>query len=152
MSSPSPPPPYSLQPPPYTRRQRKPPREPSPPRPPRLSSRELLTEALKCAQRAVKLDLAKSDLPLAVAAYDEAIAILQQVIARRSQKPGSTSEVERVTGIVSQQSLIPPLPRSRSLRPLSLSRGTVSAHNHGLLFSRCLFFFLSFLSCSSFVA
>lgn len=108
MSSPSPPPPYSLQPPPYTRRQRKqPPREPSPPRPPRLSSRELLTEALKCAQRAVKLDTAKLDLPLAVAAYGEGIAILQQVIARRSQKPGVTSEVERVTSIVSQP---PPLP------------------------------------------
>jgi len=58
-----------------------------------------LTEALECAQRAVKLDLAKSDLPLAVAAYDESIAVLQRVIARRSQKPGISSEVERVTGI-----------------------------------------------------
>jgi hypothetical protein len=145
MSSPSPPPPYSLQPPPYTRRQRKPPREPSPPRPPRLSSRELLTEALKCAQRAVKLDLAKSDLPLAVAAYDEAIAILQRVIARRSQKPGIMSEVERVTSIVSQHPPSSPPP----LRPLSLSLspGTISAHNQGLLFSRCpFFFFLSFCS------
>jgi hypothetical protein len=125
MSSPSPPPPYSLQPPPYTRRQRKPPREPSPPRPPRVSSRELLTEALKCAQRAVKLDLAKSDMPLAVAAYDEGIAILQLVIARRLQNPGIANEVERVTGIVSQHP------------PLFLS---VSAHNRGLLLS---FFFCS---------
>ncbi|KAF8498238.1 hypothetical protein F5888DRAFT_1826570 [Russula emetica] len=99
MSSPSPPPPYSLQPPPYTRRQRKPLREPSPPRPPRVSSRELLTEALKCAQRAVKLDSANTDLPLAVAAYGEAIAILQRVIARRSQKPGVMSDAERVTSI-----------------------------------------------------
>jgi len=66
-----------------------------------VSSRELLTEALKCAQRAVKLDTAKSDLHLAVAAYDEAIAILQRVISRRSQKPGIMSEVERVTSIVS---------------------------------------------------
>src|SRR5216684_3567173 len=41
MSSPSPPPPYSLQPPPYTRRRRKRTREPSPPRPPRVSSREM---------------------------------------------------------------------------------------------------------------
>jgi len=111
MSSPSPPPPYSLQPPPYTRRQRKPPREPSP-RPPRVSSRELLTEALKCAQRAVKLDLAKSDLSLAVTAYDEGIAILQLVIARRLQNPGIKDEVERVTGIVSQHS--PPLFVTRS--------------------------------------
>lgn len=59
----------------------------------------MLTEALKCAQRAVKLDLAKSDLPLAVVAYEEAISILQDVIARRSEKPGIMSEVERVTSI-----------------------------------------------------
>jgi hypothetical protein len=116
MSSPIPPPPYSLQPPPYTRRQRKQqPREPSPPGPPRLSSREMLKEALKCARRAVKLDSitklesaklgsasVRRDLPAAVAAYDEAIAILQRVIARRSQKPGIAGEVERVTDIVSQ--------------------------------------------------
>jgi len=139
MSSPSPPPPYSLQPPPYTRRQRKKlPREPSPPRPPRVSSRELLTEALKRAQRAVKLDLAKSDLALAVAAYGEAIAILQRVIARRSQKPGVTSEVERITSIVSR-SLPPTTTTTTTILPL-LSFGTISAHNQGLLFSRCPFF------------
>jgi hypothetical protein len=139
-SSPSPPPPYSLQPPPYTRRQRKLPREPSPPRPPRVSSRKLLTEALNFAQRAVKLDLANGDLAVAVAVYDEAIAILQRVITRRSQKPGITSEVDRVTSIVSQPS--PSLPPP--FRSLSLSPGTVSAYNRGLLFiAMSPFFFVA---------
>jgi hypothetical protein len=139
-SSPSPPPPYSLQPPPYTRRQRKPPREPSPPRPPRVSSRKLLTEALNFAQRAVKLDLANGDLAVAVAAYDEAIAILQRVITRRSQKPGITSEVDRVTSIVSQSS--PPLallPAFRSLGHLEPSALTIEDYCS----SRCPFFFVA---------
>jgi hypothetical protein len=48
-----------------------------------------LTEALNFAKRAVKLDSANADLPLAVAAYDEAIEILQRVITRRSQKAGN---------------------------------------------------------------
>src|SRR5258707_13803569 len=93
----------------------------------------MLTEALKCAQRAVKLDAAKTDLSLAVAPYDEAITILQSVIARRSQKPAIASEVERVTSIVSQP-LPFPLP-SRSL-PTSffVMCGTVGAHSQGLLF------------------
>jgi hypothetical protein len=80
----------------------------------------MLKEALKCARRAVKLDSVtklesapsnklgsslRPDLPAAVAAYDEAIAILQRVIARRSQKPGIAGEVERVTDIVSQTPL-----------------------------------------------
>jgi hypothetical protein len=148
MSSPSPPPPYSLQPPPYTRRQRKLPREPSPPRPPRLSSRELLTDALKCAQRAVKLDMAKSDLPLAVAAYDEAIAILQCVIARRSQKPGITGEVERVTSIVSQLPSPPLHPLSRPPpSPLFVSRNHQRSQSRTIVLA-VSFFFLSFLFCS----
>lgn len=144
MSCPSPPPPYPLQPPPYTRRQRKPPaREPSP-RPPRVSSRELLTEALKCAQRAVKLDLAKSDLPLTVAAYDEGIAILQLVIARRSQRPGITNEVERVTGIVSQN--IPP----SSLCHLEPSALTIvlAVSFFRLIFLSFFFFFVLLVFCS----
>jgi len=62
----------------------------------------MLTEALKFAQRAVKLDAVELDLPVAIALYDEAIAILQRVITRRSEKPGIKSEVERVTDIVSQ--------------------------------------------------
>jgi hypothetical protein len=66
----------------------------------------MLTEALKCARRAVKHDSVESDMPAAIAAYDEAIAILQRVIARRSQRPGITSEVERVTSIVSRPSLL----------------------------------------------
>lgn len=142
MSSPSPPPPYSLQPPPYTRRQRKLPRAPTPPRPPRVSSRELLAEALNFAQRAVKLDLANADLPLAVAAYDEAISILQRVITRRSEKPGIMSEVERVTGIVSQTplslSLLPPLPSPPS-HPLSSSSPlSFVTWNHERLQSRTI--------------
>ena len=137
-SSPTPPPPYSLQPPPYTRRQRKLPREPSPPRPPRVSSRKLLTEALNFAQRAVKLDLANADLAVAVTAYDEAIAILQRVITRRSQKPGIASEVDRVTSIVSQ-----PSPSIPPFRFLSLAPGTVSACNRGLLFIAISLFFCS---------
>ncbi|KAI0282238.1 hypothetical protein BC826DRAFT_1110910 [Russula brevipes] len=71
MSSPAPPVPYSLHPPPYMRVKRKP-----APRVPRQSSREILTGALQLAQRAVELDLAESDLPGAIAAYDEAIALL----------------------------------------------------------------------------
>jgi hypothetical protein len=62
----------------------------------------MLTEALRCAQHAVKLDAIEADLPVAILAYDEAIAILQRVITRRSQRPGITSEVQRVTDIVSQ--------------------------------------------------
>lgn len=98
MSS-SPPPPYSLRPPPYVRPrgQRKP-----PPKPSRPSSRELLTEALRRAQHAVTLDSneAPSDVPAAIAAYDEAIGLLKRVIERRSQRPGNASEVERVRDIV----------------------------------------------------
>jgi hypothetical protein len=150
MSSPSPPPPYSLRPPPYTRRQRKLPREPSPPRPPRVSSRELLTEALECAQRAVKLDLAKSDLPLAVAAYDESIAVLQRVIARRSQKPGISSEVERVTGIVSQ----PPHPPPPPLPPpsLSVTWNRQRSQSRTIVLAVSFFHFCPFCSGSCFVA
>ena len=66
----------------------------------------MLTEALKCARRAVKHDAVEADAPAAVAAYDEAITILQRVIRRRSQKPGVTSEVERVTDIVSPTSAL----------------------------------------------
>jgi len=98
MSS-SPPPPYSLRPPPYVRPrgQRKP-----PPKPSRPSSRELLTEALRRAQHAVTLDSneAPSDVPAAIAAYDEAIGLLKRVIERRSQRSGNASEVERVRDIV----------------------------------------------------
>jgi hypothetical protein len=110
-----------------------------------------LTEALKCAQRAVKLDLAKSDLPLAVAAYDEAIAILQRVIARRSQKPGITSEVERVTSIVSQHSSSLPSPApapAPSLCHLEPSALTIKDYcSRGVLFfSFCLFVLLVFVA------
>jgi hypothetical protein len=61
----------------------------------------MLTDALRRAQRAVELDSAESDVPGAIAAYDDAIALLQLVIERRSKKPGCGSEVERVTSIVS---------------------------------------------------
>jgi hypothetical protein len=37
----------------------------------------------------------------AIAAYDDAIALLRRVIERRSKKPGTASEVQRVTDIVS---------------------------------------------------
>ncbi|KAI0246590.1 hypothetical protein BJV78DRAFT_1253251 [Lactifluus subvellereus] len=89
----TPPPPYSLQPLPvyihqYKSRSRSPP-----------SSREMLAQALKRAQHAVHLDTAKSDLPATIAAYDEAIALLQRVVARRARKSGTEAEVERVTDI-----------------------------------------------------
>jgi hypothetical protein len=61
----------------------------------------MLAQALQRAQYAVQLDTTGSDLSAAVDAYDEAIALLQRVIARRAQKPGTQAEVERVTGIVS---------------------------------------------------
>jgi len=61
----------------------------------------MLTDALRRAQRAVELDSAESDVPAAIAAYDDAIALLQLVIERRSKKPVCAGEVERVTGIVS---------------------------------------------------
>ncbi|KAI9450286.1 hypothetical protein F5148DRAFT_601182 [Russula earlei] len=98
----TPPPPYSSQPPPaYTRSrpQRKSRRAPRPPRPARPSSRELLTKALHRALHAVELDSSGSDLPAAIAAYDEAIALLQRVITFRSRHPGRASELERVTEI-----------------------------------------------------
>jgi hypothetical protein len=71
----------------------------------RPSSRELLREALQRAQTAVQFDKAKSDLPAAVAAYEEAIALLQRVIERRAQILGAESEVKRVTEIVSHSHL-----------------------------------------------
>ena len=93
----------------------------------------MLTEALKCARRAVKHDSVESDMPAAIAAYDEAIAILQRVIARRSQRPGITSEVERVTSIVS--------------RPLFVIVGPSGLNSQRLLFSPAvlLVFFFFFV-------
>ena len=61
----------------------------------------MLAQALEQAQHAVHLDTARSDLPAAIAAYDEAIALLQRVVARRARKPGTEAEIERVTDIVS---------------------------------------------------
>jgi hypothetical protein len=61
----------------------------------------MLTGALRRAQRAVELDSAEADVPAAIAAYDDAIALLRRVIERRSKKPGCASEVERITDIVS---------------------------------------------------
>ena len=61
----------------------------------------MLAQALERAQHAVQLDTARSDLPAAIAAYDEAIALLKRVIARRARNPGTEAEVERVTSIVS---------------------------------------------------
>ena len=61
----------------------------------------MLAQALEQAQHAVHLDTARSDLPAAIAAYDEAIALLQRVVARRARKPGTEAEIERVTNIVS---------------------------------------------------
>lgn len=62
----------------------------------------MLSEALRRSQHAVKLDMTESNFPAAIAAYDEAIALLQRVIARRSQKPAANAnEVKRVTDIVS---------------------------------------------------
>jgi hypothetical protein len=62
-----------------------------------------LTEALRRAQRAVTLDSheSRTDVPAAIVAYDEAIGLLQRVVRRRSQRPGNSSEVERVQQIVS---------------------------------------------------
>jgi hypothetical protein len=93
---PSPPPPYSLQPPPAYLYSRK-----LPTCPPRQSSRQTLSNALQRAQHAVQLDISGSNVPSAVAAYSEAIELLQRVIARRSRKPGNEAEVERVMNIVS---------------------------------------------------
>jgi hypothetical protein len=61
-----------------------------------------LTEALRRAQHAVTLDSneSPSDVPAAIAAYDEAIGLLKRVIERRSQRSGNASEVERVRNIV----------------------------------------------------
>jgi hypothetical protein len=96
--------------------------------PRRPSSRELLTDALRRAQRAVELDSAESDVPSAIAAYDDAIALLQRVIERRSKKPTCTSEVERVTNIVSNLLLL------LSLRIVYLlSRDSCRAPAHGYL-------------------
>ena len=61
----------------------------------------MLTDALRRAQRAVELDSAESDVPAAIAAYDDAITLLQRVIERRSKRPLCASEVERITDIVS---------------------------------------------------
>lgn len=96
----------------------------------------MLTEALKCARRAVKHDSVEADMPAAIAAYDEAIAILQRVIARRSQKPGISSEVERVTSIVSRPSL-----------SLQTRLGSLSTT---IVFPAVLVFFSFFLFCSRF--
>lgn len=57
--------------------------------------------ALQRARHAVQLDSSGSDVHSAITAYDEAIELLQRVIARRSQKPGNKAEVERVMNIVS---------------------------------------------------
>lgn len=93
----SPPPPYSLQPPPayfYSSSRKL-------PCPPGQSSRQTLSNALQRARHAVQLDSSGSDIPSAVAAYGEAIELLQCVIARRSRKPGNEAEVGRVVDIVS---------------------------------------------------
>lgn len=90
----SPPPPYTLQPPPAYFYSRK-----LPTCPPRQSSRQMLSNALQRARHAVHLDSSGSDIPSAVAAYSEAIELLQWVIARRSRKPGNEAEVERVMDI-----------------------------------------------------
>ncbi|KAI9459874.1 hypothetical protein BJY52DRAFT_1211653 [Lactarius psammicola] len=90
----SPPPPYSLQPPPAYFYSRK-----LPTCPPRQSSRQTLSKALQRARHAVQLDSSGSDVPSAVAAYSEAIELLQWVIARRSRKSGNEAEVERVMDI-----------------------------------------------------
>ncbi|KAH9057590.1 hypothetical protein EDB87DRAFT_1014828 [Lactarius vividus] len=90
----SPPPPYTPQPPPTYFYSRK-----LPTCPPRQSSRQTLSKALQRARHAVHLDSSGSDTPSAVAAYSEAIELLQWVIARRSRKPGNEAEVERVMDI-----------------------------------------------------
>ncbi|KAN0142177.1 hypothetical protein V8E53_000639 [Lactarius tabidus] len=90
----SPPPPYTLQPPPaYIISQKRPARSP------RQSSRQTLSKALQRARHAVQLDSSGSDIPSAIAAYNEAIGLLQWVIARRSRKPENEAEVERVVSI-----------------------------------------------------
>ncbi len=99
----SPPPPYTLQPPPAYFYSRK-----LPTCPPRQSSRQTLSKALQRARHAVQLDSSGSDVSSAVAAYGEAIELLQWVIARRSRKPGNEAEVERVMDIVSLPSQFPP--------------------------------------------
>jgi hypothetical protein len=92
----SPPPPYTLQPPPaYIISQKRPARSS------RQSSRQTLSKALQRARHAVQLDSSGSDIPSAIAAYNEAIELLQWVIARRSRKPENEAEVERVVSIVS---------------------------------------------------
>lgn len=55
--------------------------------------------ALQRARHAVQLDSSDSDIPSAIAAYGEAIELLQTVIARRSRKPGNEAEVKRVMHI-----------------------------------------------------
>ncbi|KAF8259915.1 hypothetical protein EI94DRAFT_1717865 [Lactarius quietus] len=90
----SPPPPYALQPPPTYKFSNK-----LPACPPRQSSRQTLSIALQRARHAVQLDSSGSDVPSAIAAYDEAIELLRRVIARRSRKPGNEAEVERVMNI-----------------------------------------------------
>ena len=92
----SPPPPYSSQSPPEYLYSWK-----LPACPPHQSSRQTLSVALQRARHAVQLDTSGSNIPSAVAAYSEAIELLQWVIARRSRKPGNEAEVERVMDIVS---------------------------------------------------
>lgn len=92
----SPPPPYTLKPPPAYITSQKPSAHP-----PRQSSRQTLSKALQRARHAVQLDSSGSDIPSAIAAYNEAIELLQWVIARRSRKPENNAEVERVVSIVS---------------------------------------------------
>jgi len=70
-----------------------------PARPPRQSSRQTLSKALQRARYAVQLDSSGSDAPSAIAAYNEAIGLLQHVIARRSRKTGNKEEVDRITNI-----------------------------------------------------
>jgi hypothetical protein len=63
----------------------------------------MLAEALQHAQLAVKLDTTGSDMSAIITAYDETIALLERVIARRTHKPGTNTDVERVTDIVSSR-------------------------------------------------
>ncbi|KAI0261947.1 hypothetical protein BC834DRAFT_414008 [Gloeopeniophorella convolvens] len=88
----SPPPPYSLHPPPYKQPQK-------PPAPPRISSRRILTEALARAQHAVKLDLADADLRDTIEEYDASIALLDSVLARRERRRENADEAARVREI-----------------------------------------------------
>jgi hypothetical protein len=131
----SPPPPYSLRPPPAYIHSQKPPA-----RPPRQSSRQTLSKALQRARYAVQLDSSGSDIPSAIAAYDEAIELLQHVIARRSRKPGNKDELDRVMNIVSLPSptIFPPFPLSLAAsasaaalcRNASLLLYALAAHCH----------------------